>query len=101
MIRVRIGWTMRHTQDRGSCEVVNEMPESDEVSGSSTTEVDRWPLRSYLELGALPTAVPWARWHARQVACEWGLDGLTETIELLVSDSLNLSICSLGPFLLF
>jgi hypothetical protein len=29
------------------------------------------PLRSYLELGALPTAVPCARLHARHVLWEW------------------------------
>jgi anti-sigma regulatory factor (Ser/Thr protein kinase) len=45
-----------------------------------------WPLKSYLELGALPGAVPCARLHARQVAWEWGLRGLAETIELLVSE---------------
>ena len=33
-----------------------------------------WPLRSSLELGALPTAVPCARLHARQLAWEWGLE---------------------------
>jgi hypothetical protein len=35
------------------------------------------PLRSYLELGALPTAVPCARLHARHVLREWGLNGLS------------------------
>lgn len=44
------------------------------------------PLRSYLELGALPSAVPCARLHARQVAWEWGLNDLGSTIELLVSE---------------
>jgi len=44
------------------------------------------PLRSYLELGALPTAVPCARLHARQLVWEWGLDGLAESSELLVSE---------------
>ncbi len=34
------------------------------------------PLRTYLELGALPTAVPCARLHARHVLSEWGLNGL-------------------------
>ncbi len=47
---------------------------------------DLWPLRSSLELGALPTAVPCARLHARQLIWEWGLDGLAETAELLVSE---------------
>jgi hypothetical protein len=45
-----------------------------------------WPLGSYLELGALPSAVPCARLHAKQVIWEWNLDGLTETIELIVSE---------------
>jgi anti-sigma regulatory factor (Ser/Thr protein kinase) len=45
-----------------------------------------WPLGSYLELGALPTAVSCVRLHAKHVLWEWGLAGLSETIELLVSE---------------
>jgi anti-sigma regulatory factor (Ser/Thr protein kinase) len=45
-----------------------------------------WPLSSSLELGALPTAVPCARLHAKQLAWEWGLSSTAETIELLVSE---------------
>ncbi len=45
-----------------------------------------WPLRSYLELGALPTAVPCARLHARHLLWEWGLNGLAADAELLVSE---------------
>ena len=45
-----------------------------------------WPLRSYLELGALPTAVPCARLHARQLVWEWGLNGLAANTELLISE---------------
>jgi anti-sigma regulatory factor (Ser/Thr protein kinase) len=45
-----------------------------------------WPLSNSLELGALPTAVACARLHARQLAWEWGLSGIAETIELLVSE---------------
>ena len=44
------------------------------------------PLCSYLELGALPTAVPCARLHARHLAWEWGLNGLAPDSELLVSE---------------
>lgn len=47
---------------------------------------DQWPLRSYLELGALPSAVPCARLHAKQVVWEWGLTELSEATELLVSE---------------
>lgn len=43
-------------------------------------------LRSYLELGALPTAVSCARLHVRQILWEWRLDALTDTLELLTSE---------------
>jgi anti-sigma regulatory factor (Ser/Thr protein kinase) len=45
-----------------------------------------WPLRSYLELGALTTAVPCARLHARNLLWEWGMNELGSTIELLVCE---------------
>jgi anti-sigma regulatory factor (Ser/Thr protein kinase) len=45
-----------------------------------------WPLRSSLELGARPAAVPCARLHARHLVREWGLASLAATTELLVSE---------------
>jgi anti-sigma regulatory factor (Ser/Thr protein kinase) len=45
-----------------------------------------WPLRSYLELGALPSAVPCARLRTRALLYEWGLSELAEVSELLVSE---------------
>jgi hypothetical protein len=45
-----------------------------------------WPLQSFLELGALPGAVPCARLHARQVVWEWGLEAFSESTGLLVSE---------------
>lgn len=47
---------------------------------------DEWPLRSHLELGALPGAVPCARLHTRLVLWEWGLSALSDNAELLVSE---------------
>ena len=44
---------------------------------------DEWPLRSYLELGPLPGAVPCARLHARHLLWEWRLTRFTERVELL------------------
>jgi len=41
---------------------------------------------SYLELAPLPSAVPCARLHARQVLWEWGLAGLGDAAELAVSE---------------
>ena len=54
-------------------------------AGTSMT-YDAWPLRSYLELGALPTVVPCARLHVRHPMWEWGLDGLAEDTELLTTE---------------
>ena len=45
-----------------------------------------WEFQSVLAIGALPTATPCARLHARNIACEWGLHGLADTIELVVSE---------------
>ena len=42
--------------------------------------------QSYLVLGALPSAVPCPRLHARLVLAEWGLKPLAETAELIVSE---------------
>lgn len=47
---------------------------------------DDWPLRDFLELGALPGAVPCARLHARLMLAEWGLAGLIESAEIVVSE---------------
>jgi anti-sigma regulatory factor (Ser/Thr protein kinase) len=54
--------------------------------GPAVPALSDWPFQSYLELGALPSAVPCARLHARQVLWEWGLHALTDTAELIVSE---------------
>jgi hypothetical protein len=45
-----------------------------------------WPLRSYMELGALPGAVPCARLHVKHMLWQWGLGIFIETAELVVSE---------------
>jgi anti-sigma regulatory factor (Ser/Thr protein kinase) len=48
-----------------------------------------WPLSDFLELGALPGAVPSARLHARHILWEWGPVApitLTDDVELVVSE---------------
>lgn len=54
--------------------------------GLSPQAATSWPLRSCLELGALPSTVPCARLHTRLVLAEWGLKAQVETAELLVSE---------------
>jgi anti-sigma regulatory factor (Ser/Thr protein kinase) len=45
-----------------------------------------WPLQDVLELGALVGSVPCARYHARQIAAEWGLARLRDDVELVTSE---------------
>ena len=45
-----------------------------------------WPRQSFLELAALPSAVPCARLHAREVLWEWRQGSQAEEAELLVSE---------------
>ena len=50
-------------------------------------EAARWPYQSHLELGAISSAVPSARLHARLVLREWGLSAdMAEAAELVVSE---------------
>lgn len=59
---------------------------ADVVAPFTTMSTNPWPLRSYLELGALPSAVPSARLHSRLVVGEWGCGSLASTVELIVSE---------------
>lgn len=45
-----------------------------------------WPLHSHLELGLLQTAASCARGHTRLVLAEWGLSGLADPAEQVVSE---------------
>jgi len=45
-----------------------------------------WPLQTFLELGPLPTAVPCARLHVRQLLWEWGITALNDQVELVVCE---------------
>lgn len=56
------------------------------ITGCGSGINDQWPLRDFLELGALHSAVPYARLHARQVLQEWGTGHLSASTELLVSE---------------
>jgi anti-sigma regulatory factor (Ser/Thr protein kinase) len=60
-------------------------PQGNDVTG-------RWPLRSFLELGALPSAVPCARLHTRHLLWEWQLTGLSEDAELVVAEIMTNAI---------
>ena len=69
--------------------------------GRAAPDSASWPLRSCLELGAFPSAVPCARLHTRQIVWEWGLGGIAETVELVVSElttnAVNASAVAAGP----
>src|SRR6266851_4054355 len=57
----------------------------------------QWPLRSFLELGALPGAVPCARLHARELMWEWRLTGLGDDVEILVSELVTNAVAASRP----
>jgi anti-sigma regulatory factor (Ser/Thr protein kinase) len=57
---------------------------SDGLLGGDMTM--QWPLRNSLQFGAFPTAAPCARLHAKHLFWEWGLEGIADTAELLVSE---------------
>jgi hypothetical protein len=61
-----------------------------------TARSEQWPLRSYLELAALPTAVPCARLHAKNILHEWQMANLTDTVELLVSEIVTNAVRGIG-----
>ena len=46
----------------------------------------RYPLRSFLELGAYPDAPGSARGHVRNVLADWGLEQFSEAVTLVVSE---------------
>lgn len=72
--------------------VPNPPPSGDESRGFS-----EWPLRTFLELAALPTAVPCARLHARHVVWEWQFPGETrDDSELVVSELVSNACAASG-----
>ncbi|HUY46324.1 MAG TPA: ATP-binding protein [Streptosporangiaceae bacterium] len=56
-----------------------------------------WPLRDCIDFGALPGAVPCARLHTRLVLAEWGLAGLADTAELVVSELVTNGVAASQP----
>jgi anti-sigma regulatory factor (Ser/Thr protein kinase) len=45
-----------------------------------------WLLRSSLELGPFPGAVPCARLHTKLILWEWGMQAIADGVELVVSE---------------
>jgi anti-sigma regulatory factor (Ser/Thr protein kinase) len=64
------------------------------IAGGGPDVARPWPLREFLELGALPGAVPCARLHARQVLWEWELTPLTEAVEHVVSELMTNAVAA-------
>jgi anti-sigma regulatory factor (Ser/Thr protein kinase) len=52
----------------------------------------QWPLRDFLELGALPGAAASARLHAQHILWEWGKTSLTEPVVHVVSELVTNSL---------
>lgn len=56
--------------------------------------VGRWPLRTGLDLGPLPGAVPCARAHVQQVLWEWGHAELGGDAGLVVSELITNAVAA-------
>jgi anti-sigma regulatory factor (Ser/Thr protein kinase) len=70
----------------GPADYNDNFDETGPAEGLAEPELPRRPHSDSLELGALSGAVPSARLHTRFVLQEWGLDGLAESAELVVSE---------------
>jgi len=57
--------------------------------GRELLRMQQWPLRSHVELPALPSSARSARLHTARVLRRWRLDGLIETAELLTSEIIS------------
>jgi len=55
------------------------------TSAAYALDPERTP-HTYLELGALPTAVPCARLHVKHVLREWQMAQLADPVELIVAE---------------
>jgi hypothetical protein len=66
----------------------------DSETGCATGAASSWPLASHLELGALDSAVPCARMHAKNVVIEWGLAALADPTELIVAELTTNAVCA-------
>ena len=53
-----------------------------------------WPLRDFSELGPDSAAVPCARRHTRLMLAAWGLAGLSEQAELVVSELMTNAVAA-------
>ena len=54
--------------------------------------MQEWPLRSYIELRALPASVRSARLYAKNILHGWRMAALVDTVELLVSEIITNAI---------
>ena len=68
------------------------------TGGNSPThhghDLEHWPLRDTLTLGALPDAVPLARAHLRQLLSGWGRAGLGPDAGVVVSELVTNSVAA-------
>lgn len=98
MISATYSFRPRHDASRRWSDAAR--PDETVAYGPARQPTTACPLMSYLELAALPSAVPCFRLHARAVALEWGLAALAANIELIVSElvtnAIQVALCSDG-----
>ena len=55
-------------------------------------DLERWPLRDALILGAIKSAVPLARAHLRRLVSDWGQEDIGPDAEVVVSELVTNSV---------
>ena len=59
--------------------------------------MQQWPQLCHVELRALPASARFARLHTKSILHRWGLGGLAETAELLVSEIVTNAVRASTP----
>jgi anti-sigma regulatory factor (Ser/Thr protein kinase) len=77
-----------------SCGAAVDVSAQEQPASAVGTAFQDWPLVSYLELAALPTAVSCGRLHARQVLWEWRLSQLVVDAETVLSELLTNAVAA-------
>jgi anti-sigma regulatory factor (Ser/Thr protein kinase) len=67
------------------------------VSPRPCSGFGHWRLASKLEFGPLPSAVPCARLHAKNILREWDLAHVADDAELIVSELMTNALKAAGP----
>jgi len=89
--------TLRGSSSARSRRIAKFAAEPARQPGQELLRMQEWPLLSHVELRALPGSVRSARLHTTSILHRWGLGGLADTAELLVSEIITNAVRASTP----